>query len=209
MSWPEYTRFHWKVDKSPQRPVLLLPLLFPCSRNVCSSPPRSSLPANTIMIRSSQKEERWARVDFLGVLTAKSSAVPFSLLKVQETFLQEPQQTWGSVDVTYTWCLKRWAKCEGLAQDAERKTSRPGMCQSGETYRPTFLGAVDGDNFHGVEARIWIFVVQAVNSVTHISFKVLNQRLAWAQYCYPLEKTHLCFLYTRTQKQSMNNDTIP
>lgn len=36
--------------------------------------------------------EDWTCVDVL-VLTAKSSDVPFSLVKVQETFLQEPQHT--------------------------------------------------------------------------------------------------------------------
>ena len=67
-----------------------------------------------------------------------------------------------------------------------------------DTYWPTFLGAVDGGNFHGVEARVWISVLQAVDSVTQISFKVLHQRLAWAQHRYPLEKTHLCLLCTHT-----------
>lgn len=65
-----------------------------------------------------------------------------------------------------------------------------------DTYWSTFLGAVDRGNFHGIEARVWISVMQAVDSVTQLSFKVLNQRLAWAQHCYPLEQTHLCLLYT-------------
>lgn len=56
-----------------------------------------------------------------------------------------------------------------------------------DTYWSTFLGAVDRGNFHGVEARVWISVMQAVDSVTQLSFKVLHQRLAWAQHCYPLE----------------------
>lgn len=67
-----------------------------------------------------------------------------------------------------------------------------------DTYWSTFLGAVDRRNFHGVEARVWISLMQAVDSVTQLSFKVLNQRLAWAQHCHPLEQTHLCLLYTHT-----------
>lgn len=66
-----------------------------------------------------------------------------------------------------------------------------------DTYWSTFLGAVDRGNVQGVEARLWIFAVQAVDSVTQFSFKVLNQGLTRAQHCYPLEQTYLCLLYTK------------
>lgn len=66
-----------------------------------------------------------------------------------------------------------------------------------DTYWSTFLGAVDRGNVHGVEARFWIFAVQAVDSVTQFSFKVLNQGLTRAQHCYPLEQTYLCLLYIK------------
>lgn len=38
------------------------------------------------------------------------------------------------------------------------------------SYRATFLGAVDRGNIHDVEARFWVPVMQAVDSVTQLSF---------------------------------------
>lgn len=38
------------------------------------------------------------------------------------------------------------------------------------SYRATFLGAVDRGNVHGVEARFWVPVMQAVDGVTQFSF---------------------------------------
>lgn len=38
------------------------------------------------------------------------------------------------------------------------------------SYRATFLGAVDKGNIHGVEARFWVPVMQAVDGVTQFSF---------------------------------------
>lgn len=69
-----------------------------------------------------------------------------------------------------------------------------------DAYWSTFLGTVDRGDFHGIEARVWIYVMQAVDSVTQFSLKILNQRLPWTQHCQPLEKTHLCLLYTHKYK---------
>ena len=58
-----------------------------------------------------------------GCLTAKSSVVPLSLWKVQETFLQEPQHTCGSEDTTYTWCCGEEEE-GGEGEDEEERKSR-------------------------------------------------------------------------------------
>lgn len=62
------------------------------------------------------------------------------------------------------------------------------------TYRFTLSGAVDRGDFHGVEARVWISVMQAMDSVAQLSLKVLNKGLARSEHCHSLEKTHFCFL---------------
>lgn len=72
-------------------------------------------------------------------------------------------------------------------------------CVEKPSYRSTFLGTVDRGNVHGKEARVWISVMEAVDSVAQFPFQVLNQRLARAQQGCPLEQTHLCFLYTNRQ----------
>lgn len=96
-----------------------------------------------------------------------------------------------------------------MKQMQEWRTSRTmtmSICQNVlnvlDAYWSTFLGAVDRGDFHGVETSVWISLMQTVDSVTQVSLKVLNQRLAWSQHCYPLEKTHLCLLYTHTETQT-------
>lgn len=64
----------------------------PCLHNTKSE--------SVLLIKGGGIEDTWMCI----VLTAKSSVVPFSLVWVQEMFLQEPQHTWGSADCTYTWC---------------------------------------------------------------------------------------------------------
>ncbi len=76
-----------------------------------------------------------------------------------------------------------------------------------DTYWSTLLRAVDGGNFHGVEAGVRISVMQAVDGVAQIFLKILNKRLAWTQDCYPLEKTHLCPLYTHTHTHITTGST--
>ena len=56
------------------------------------------------------------RNTFFSFLTAKTSVVPLSSVKEQETFLQAPQHTCGSDDTTYTWC------CGGRGGEQRRMT---------------------------------------------------------------------------------------
>lgn len=63
-----------------------------------------------------------------------------------------------------------------------------------DTYRPTFLRAVDSRYIHRIKACIRVLVLQAVHRVAKVPIKVLHHGLSRTQHCYPLKEAHLCLL---------------